>query len=160
SDRKLARRPGLAPLCGGGVGYLAYDAVRWFEPVLAENGPDQVPKSDDAVWMFFRTILAFDRVRQQIEITSIILTEEAGESIDRLRELYDGAVAETAALEKGLDQSQPSTLAAHEPVGPDDTVSFRMNWSRKGFEDAVVSVKERIAAGDCYQVVLSQRFTK
>jgi len=154
SDRKLARRPGLAPLCGGAVGYLAYDAVRWFEPVLAENGAESRLKDDDAVWMFFRTILAFDRVRQQIEITSVILTEEAGGSIDRLRELYDGAVTETAELEMVLNQSQPSTLPAHEPISPDDTVSFRMNWSRKGFEDAVVSVKERIAAGDCYQVVL------
>src|SRR4030095_13435740 len=32
--KKLARRPGLAPLSGGAVGYLAYDAARWFEPVL------------------------------------------------------------------------------------------------------------------------------
>src|SRR5260370_31011502 len=28
-DKKLARRAGLAPLCGGAVGYLAYDASRW-----------------------------------------------------------------------------------------------------------------------------------
>jgi anthranilate synthase component 1 len=160
SDRKLARRPGLAPLCGGAVGYLAYDAVRWFEPVLAENGSEQEPKADDAVWMFYRTILAFDRVRQQIEITSIVLTEEAGGSTDRLRELYDSAVADTAELEKVLNQSRPSSGPEQEPTSPDDTVSFRMNWSRKGFEDAVASVKERIAAGDCYQVVLSQRFTK
>ena len=32
--RKLARRSGLAPMAGGAVGYLSYDAVRWFEPVL------------------------------------------------------------------------------------------------------------------------------
>src|SRR5437763_931774 len=33
-DRELARRSGLAPLSGGAVGCLAYEAARWFEPVL------------------------------------------------------------------------------------------------------------------------------
>jgi anthranilate synthase component 1 len=33
------------------------------------------------------------------------------------------------------------------------------NWQRRDFEDAVRRVKEHIAAGDCYQVVLSQKFS-
>src|SRR5207249_380563 len=70
-DQKLARRAGLAPLSGGAVGYLGYDAARWFEPALDRNGA-QPRESFDAVWMFFRTVLAFDRVRQLIEITSIV----------------------------------------------------------------------------------------
>src|SRR5437879_3188525 len=49
-DKKLARRAGLAPLSGGAVGYLAYEAARWFEPVLDVN--DGRPfESDDAVLM-------------------------------------------------------------------------------------------------------------
>src|SRR6266404_5901471 len=35
--KKLARRSGLAPLSGGAVGYLGYEAARWFEPVLDVN---------------------------------------------------------------------------------------------------------------------------
>src|ERR671921_157141 len=107
--RRLARRPGLAPMAGGAVGYLAYDAARWFEPVL-EKDLKPAEGRDDAVFMLFRTVLAFDRVRQQIEITSVVLTEESGGSAARLKELYEEAVAETA--------------------------------------------------GDCYQAVLSQRFSK
>jgi len=38
SEKKLARRHGLAPFCGGAMGYLGYDAARWFEPVLARKG--------------------------------------------------------------------------------------------------------------------------
>ena len=38
SERELARRSGLAPLAGGAVGYLAYDAARWFEPSLEVAG--------------------------------------------------------------------------------------------------------------------------
>src|ERR671938_600967 len=51
-DRKLARRAGLAPLVGGAVGFLSYDAARWFEPVL-DKKDDKELETDDAVWMFF-----------------------------------------------------------------------------------------------------------
>src|SRR6266852_4597411 len=50
-DKKLARRAGLAPLSGGAVGYLGYDAARWFEPALDRNG-DQPSEAFDAIWMF------------------------------------------------------------------------------------------------------------
>ncbi len=109
--KKLARRAKLAPLAGGAVGYLGYDAARWFEPVL--NVDDSEPQAaDDAVWMFFRTILAFDRVRQQMEITSVVFTDEAQGDGTRFRELYQRAVAETEAIENTLNSdsaSAPST---------------------------------------------------
>jgi anthranilate synthase component 1 len=156
--RRLARRPGLAPMAGGAVGYLAYDAARWFEPVL-ERDLRPAEGRDDAVFMFFRTVLAFDRVRQQIEITSVVLTEEAGESRERLRGLYDAAVAETGRIENLLSESAalaPVERSAVENGGR----RFESNWTREDFEAAVVRIKEHIAAGDCYQAVLSQRFSK
>ncbi len=162
-DRELARRSGLAPLAGGAVGFLAYDAVRWFEPVLEKEGDDQLG-ADDAVWMFYRTLLAFDRVRQRVEITSVVLTEEAEGSHERLRELYEHAVEETARIEAVLfqegAQATPPRSAQRITEIDDDKGVFESNWTRKGFEDAVLSIKEQIAAGNCYQVVLSQRFTK
>jgi anthranilate synthase component 1 len=164
-ERHLAHRSGLAPLAGGAVGYLAYDAARWFEPVLDKNNAE--PRADEAVWMFYRTLLAFDRVRQQIEITSIVLTEEAEGSIERLRELYERAVEETARIEKQLlagpiapPETAVPAASADDENGAGGSDAFVSNWTRKDFEAAVVAVKERIAAGDCYQVVLSQRFTK
>ncbi|MFN2452917.1 MAG: anthranilate synthase component I family protein [Pyrinomonadaceae bacterium] len=178
--RKLARRGGLAPLAGGAVGYLAYDAACWFEPVLKDASDSGVVETDDAVWMFYRTLLAFDRVRQQMEITSIVLTEEAAGSRTRLRELYEAAVAETARIENLLlnaipetNLAQPpqsssrdhlnlTTVSDHQSAANDhhDAAGFQSNWTREGFEDGVAAVKEHIAAGDCYQVVLSQRFRK
>src|SRR5215468_70016 len=91
--KTLARRPGLAPFCGGVVGYLGYDAAHWFEPVLAHNGPQNSPASE-AAWMFFRNVLAFDRVQQQIEITSVVFVEDAAGDRQRLRALYAEAVLE------------------------------------------------------------------
>lgn len=157
-DQKLANRAGLAPLSGGAVGYLAYDAASWFEPVLA-NKDAAAGASDEAVWMFFRTIVAFDRVRQQMEITSVVFTDEAGGDPVRLRDLYERAVAETQEVEHRLCQDlqalPDSATAAAETRG-----RFESNWPREDFEAAVDKVKEHISAGDCYQVVIAQKFTK
>lgn len=166
-QRKLSRRSGVAPMAGGAVGYLAYGAVRWFEPVLEKYAVAH-PEHDDAVFMIFRTVLAFDRVRQQIEITSIVLTEEAGASRARLEELYNTAVEETARIENLLTGSvRPAkrpgrrrTTKTGALPPPPSRGEFLSNWSQDGFEQAVEIVKGLIAAGDCYQVVLSQRLRK
>jgi anthranilate synthase component 1 len=155
ADKKLVQRPNIAPFAGGAVGYLAYDAARWFEPVLAQDGRQS--SSDDSAWMFFRTIVAFDRVRQQMEITSIVLTDEAGGNEEKLKEFYERAVAETAEIERRL--SEATTLVSRSSTG-DNTNEFESNWPRAEFEAAVEDVKEHIAAGDCYQVVIAQQFSK
>lgn len=156
--RKLAPRPGLAPLAGGAVGYLAYDAASWFEPVL-ETDDGARRATDNAVWMFFRTIIAFDRVRQQMEITSVVFTDEAGGDPVRLRDLYERAVAETKKVEQCLSQ-EPSPIPASETGAAETDLQFESNWPRKDFEAAVEAVKEHISAGDCYQVVIAQKFTR
>jgi anthranilate synthase component 1 len=162
--RRLARRAGLAPMAGGAVGYLAYEAARWFEPVL-EGELKERAEGDDAVFMIFRTVLAFDRVRQQIEIASVVFTDEAGGNSDRLEELYRIAVEETARIEKLLLMvGVPGAVEG----GGEDRVNaegsagsgFESNWAREDFERAAGQIKEHIAAGDCYQAVLSQRLSK
>ncbi len=164
-ERVLARRSGLAPFAGGAVGYLAYDAARWFEPVLA--GPDAALKASetmsldlptDALWMFYRNVIAFDRLRQQMEISAIVFTEEARGSQMRLRELYEEAVERTAIIEAELLKGIPMPKSGQglpelEKAAPDS------NWTRRGFEEGVRKIQEHILAGDCYQVVLSQRFS-
>jgi anthranilate synthase component 1 len=156
--KKLARRAGLAPLSGGVVGYLGYDAARWFEPVLDIIGSTP-PKTNDAVWMFFRNIVAFDRVRQQMEITSVVFTDEADGDRRRLRELYERAVAETESIENTLIRDATPALAIRQRAS-DSPAEVQSNWPRLEFEAAVEMVKEYIAAGDCYQAVIAQQFTK
>jgi anthranilate synthase component 1 len=157
-DRKLARRSGLVPFAGGAVGYIAYDAAQWFEPALRDDNTHPLDGPIDAVWMFYRTVLAFDRVKQRLEIVSIVFTEEAGGSHDRLRELYDEAVGRTKEIEQTIFEttSTPQSRPREEPAV---NMSLQSNWTRRAFEDAVRQIKEHIAAGDCYQVVLSQRFS-
>jgi anthranilate synthase component I len=161
----LAQRAGLVPFAGGAVGYLTYDAAEWFEPSLKDpkaasiSGETQpIDVATAAVWMFFRNIIAFDRVRQRMEIVSIVLTEDAKGSHQRLRELYDDAVERTAKIEQQLIAPLPPTNppAAAKGVSADKLES---NWRRGDFEDAVRKIQEYIEAGDCYQAVLSQRFS-
>src|SRR5689334_23594436 len=57
--------PGLPRFTGGAVGYLGYDAAAWFEPVTLQ--PTQAD-DEEACFMMFDTVLAFDHVRHRILI--------------------------------------------------------------------------------------------
>jgi anthranilate synthase component I len=153
---RLARREKLPPLCGGAVGFLAYDAARWFEKSL-----DKKEKFDraDAVWMFFRNVLVFDRLKQRMEIVSIVFTDEAAGDEKKLRALYDEAVAETVRLEKLLAESSLPAVAAGAAEKAESN-QFSSNWKKTDFLAAVEKIKEHILAGDAYQVVLSQKFKR
>jgi anthranilate synthase component 1 len=159
--RRLAAREGLSPFTGGAVGFLAYEAVRWFEPALDDGSASE---ADDAVFMIFRHLLAFDRVRQQIEISSLVMTDEAGGDRARLRTLYDEAVGATGRIEELLLGELPGARRRKKLVGAPQarregaTPRFASNWEQSKFERAVEEIKGRILAGDCYQAVLSQRF--
>ena len=169
SENKLASRIDLGPLAGGAVGYLGYQAARWFEPALNKQGESHSTASggsqgDDALLMFYRTLVIFDRVQGQLTIVSVVFTHEANRNEGRLKELYETAVRETERVEQLLRISPQSTA----PTGGDEGTeplaseegSVRSNWTRSDFHEAVQQVKEHIFAGDCYQVVLSQRFTR
>jgi anthranilate synthase component 1 len=156
ADKHLAQRPGLAPLAGGAVGYLAYDAARWFEPVLDNN--HHKSSANDGAWMLFRNIVAFDRVRLQMEITSIVFVGEANGDKSKLHDLYNRAIAETAELEGRLNNE--IGVDAVEGNCEGEVRDIQSNWPRPEFEQAVERVKDHIAAGDCYQTVIAQQFSK
>src|SRR5689334_21167944 len=157
--RSLARRPGLVPFAGGAVGYLCYDAAQWFEPALRDTDTHPLTGPTDALWMFYRTVIAFDRLKQRLEIVSIVFTEEAAGSRERLRELYEGAVAHTREIEQRIFTSDAPPVRPETRHDGPRNFTLQSNWPRRAFEDGVRRVKEYIAAGDCYQAVLSQRFS-
>ncbi len=158
-ERKLARRPGLVPFAGGAVGYLGYNAAHWFDTAIGASETLPASAPIDAVWMFCRTMVAFDRVRQRMEIVSIVLTEEAEGSHDRLRQLYDAAVNRTRQIEDNLRRMSEAEQSSRRQTDSTQKGSPKSNWTRQGFEDAVRRIKEYIAAGDCYQAVVSQKFS-
>ena len=170
SENKLANAVG--PLVGGAVGYLGYGAANWFEPALNRSEPSGERSSspvnlpaDDALLMFYRTLVFFDHLQQQTRVVSIVFTQEAGGSATRLRELYDAAVRETERIEKRMRVSSASLGSDESRSGrgkpePGMQTTVRSNWGKDDFQNAVREVKEHIFAGDCYQAVLSQRFMR
>jgi anthranilate synthase component 1 len=146
------RAPAVADLprfTGGAVGFLGYDAVPWFEPVALQPAASGGRDEPTAAFMLFDTVLAFDHVRHRIlAIANARVTPGAD-----LEGLYRFACAKIAFVERELQ----AALSAPRPDVP-AKADPRSNVSREQFEAAVRTAKEHIAAGDIYQVVLSQRF--
>jgi anthranilate synthase component 1 len=141
--------PDMPPFVCGAVGYIGYDAVRWFEKIPDKN-PDDL-NIDEAVMMFYSHILAFDHVRHQIHLIANVFTH--GKTSD-LESEYQRAIDDLEAMEAHLeDVIEP--LPRNELSEP---VKVRSNMTKEDYEQAVISAKEYIAAGDIFQVVLSQRF--
>ncbi len=141
--------PGLPRFTGGAVGFLAYDAIPWFEPVALQPSGENKDADPAAGFMLFDTVLAFDHVRHRILfISNARITPDAD-----LEALYQFACAKIGFLERELQ----AALSEPRPCqrGPLDV---RSNMTREQFESAVRTAREHIAAGDIYQVVLSQRF--
>ncbi|HSS22353.1 MAG TPA: anthranilate synthase component I family protein [Pyrinomonadaceae bacterium] len=165
---RLAPRDDLGPLAGGAVGYLGYGAARWFEPALNKSSrPPVIPDStvDVACFMFCRNVVIFDRLHESITMVAVVLTDEAEGNNSNLKRLYDSAVhhiATTAALLASLNIDHTVKVSSRTPERGNDsfTPSVRSNWAPADFADGVRQIKEHILAGNCYQAVLSQRFTR
>ena len=140
--------PGLPPFTAGAVGFLAYEAVRRLErlPPRVEMDVDL----DDAAFMYYSTLVAFDHVQHRLFLIANVLTEEGRGT---LRAKYEAAVRQLARLESRL--RRPLVLPRHRaPRGP---WRLRHNMTRRRYEAMVERSQEYIRAGDIFQVVISQR---
>jgi len=140
--------PGLPRFTGGAVGYLGYDTAAWFEPAVARTGAAPSER-DDAGFMLFDTVLAFDHVQHRI----LLIANARISGDEDLKSLYQFACAKIEFLEKELERA----LALPRRSGG-EAPTLVSNMSQDAFESIVRRAKEHIAAGDIYQVVLSQRF--
>jgi len=141
---------GLPRLTGGAVGFIGYDASVEFEPALT-GAWTKVPPSDaeDAGFMLFDTVLAFDHVKHRI----LIIANARVTADEDLDALYQFACAKIQFLERELERS-----LSHVKAGGGSAPEVRSNVTREAYENGVRTIKEHIAAGDIYQAVLSQRF--
>jgi anthranilate synthase component I len=140
--------PELPRFTGGAVGYLGYGAASWFEPVLGDLG-SAADGADDAGFMLFDTVLAFDHVQHRI----LLIANARISADDDLESLYQFACAKIQFLERELERN-----LSHSKTESGAAVELRSNHTRERFEEQVKKAKSYIAAGDIYQVVLSQRF--
>ena len=140
--------PGLPRFTGGAVGYLGYDTASWFEPTAARTD-GTTSERDDAGFMLFDTVLAFDHVQHRI----LLIANARISGDEDLKSLYQFACAKIEFLEGELERA----LSLKRASGA-DALKLVSNFSQDAYESIVKKAKEYIAAGDIYQVVLSQRF--
>jgi len=140
---KFEPQAGVPRFIGGLVGYLGYEAVRFFEPTLKSrmNRPSNVP---DGIYLLTDTIIAFDHARRNMSLIATVL---------------DGDVE---AANRKLDEIESRI---HQPLAPVEKREVhssvtRSNMRQGRYEDMVRDAKEHIVAGDIFQVVLSQRFAR
>jgi anthranilate synthase component 1 len=149
-EHRPAVVPGLPPFSAGAVGYFAYDSVRQLEKI-GEHAKDDL-SLPDAELMFFDRLLAFDHLRHQIHIVA-----SADVSKENPRRAYDRAVRDIAALERKLAAGLRPAMWRKSNKAKLGKLKVHAGTSRKAFLRSVERCKEYIAAGDIFQVVLSQR---
>jgi len=150
SEHQPVAMPGLPPFTAGAVGYFSYDVVRQLEKI-GERAKDDLSLPDCEL-MFFDRLLAFDHLRHQIHIVAA-----ADVSRESPRLAYDRALRDIAALERKLAAGlRPATWRKSSKATP-GKLKIHAGTTRTQFLRGVERCKEYIAAGDIFQVVLSQR---
>jgi anthranilate synthase component 1 len=140
--------PGLPRFIGGAVGFLAYDYIRSVEKLPA-TATDEL-NLPDASFMLAETLVMFDHVKHQL----IVLSNAHNQGDPR--EAYDKAIARIETIVERLRTALPTLPAAGEPIEP----VLTSNVTQAEYEAGVVKAKEYIAAGDAFQIVLSQRLSR
>jgi para-aminobenzoate synthetase component 1 len=132
------------------MGYFAYDLGRFVERV-PETTVDDVPMADCHLG-FYGAILTIDHVDGRAWVSAIGAPETDGQAASRLAEARaDELAARMAAVGAA---PAPSEQARRAPA-----LQVRSNFTWGEYLGAVRRAKEYIAAGDIYQVNLSQRLS-
>jgi anthranilate synthase component I len=133
---------GLPRLVGGLVGYLSYDAVRFFEPSVPLEPRSDLP---EAIFLQADTLVAFDHAYGRLMLIAI-----TGGSLDEAEARLNGLCQRLA---------KPLPHFSTEKASPVDS-EFGSNKSSQEFQEMVRQVQEHIKAGDIFQAVLSRRLTR
>jgi anthranilate synthase component 1 len=143
---------GLPRFLGGAVGYLSYEAVRYFEQLpAAGQDPLGFP---DGVFMFVDTMLVFDHLERRIKVVSHVHVDD-DLPIERA---YAEALGRIEALAARLLDGRAEIPTGARPLDPVPVRERARHAMARGYYDEIIErAKDYIRAGDIFQVVLSQR---
>lgn len=146
---KWVNDPELPKFCGGAVGYIGYDTVRFFEklPDMTEDDLD-VP---DCCFIFTDVLVIFDHLKHRMKV---VCSQETGTDPGTS---YDLAVEKIEDVVAKLKCPMPPIESSNYDSIPELRISS--NMTREQYERSVEIIKEYIKAGDIIQAVLSQRFS-
>ncbi|MDW7711592.1 MAG: aminodeoxychorismate synthase component I [Deferrisomatales bacterium] len=139
--------PGPFPLApGGAVGYLSYDLFPFVEDIHRCVTDDL--GMPDLFLALYDAVAVFDHETGQAHLATSDWGGPAGPR-EELRSFWSGLRPQTADRAGG---GQP-------PGAPSGAVGLASGFTPEGYRRAVRQAKELIAAGEIYQVNLSQRFS-
>lgn len=142
------------PFLGGGVGYFAYDAVTTMERVRGYRLPED---AELARLLFCRFLVIVDHLEHKLKVVYLADSSQyatAAECEQEGRKKIATVAARITGDQAIVPDDSPYTKGqqAFSPPGSDSTAGKR-------YQDMVAKAKEYIAAGDAFQIVLSQAFT-
>ncbi|MFB3097982.1 MAG: anthranilate synthase component I, partial [Dehalococcoidia bacterium] len=151
---RLIPVPGLPRFHGGGVGYLAYDTIHYFEPRVPSVPADPLGLPE-SVFMFADTLLVFDHLRHDIKVVSHVRLN------GDVEQAYREATSKIDELARRLAQplELPPDLLRESSISA-ESAQVKSNFSRSQYHRAVEKCVEYIYAGDVIQVVNSQRYSR
>jgi anthranilate synthase component 1 len=152
AESRIKMPPGLPPMSAGVFGYLGYDMVRRMERLPpAKPDPIGVP---EALLIRPTTMVVFDGARDEMAIVTPVRPAPGVSA----RAAYESAMARLDAVIDALESPLDHTagVALDPMVRAGEAVS---NTTEAEYKAMVVRAKDYIAAGDAFQIVLSQRFT-
>jgi len=161
---RLAHCPAPVPFLGGAVGYLGYDLCHFIERLPSTARDDlNLPQSYLA---FYDAILAFDHLEERVYLVStgfpeLEETRRLKRARRRLEEMKDWVCYSHSVIASEAKQSRGRDgFVATAPRNDRENkeILLESNFTPEGYIEAVSRVREYIAAGDVFQVNLSQRF--
>ncbi len=147
---KVAAMPSDMPRFSGGLaGYFGYDTVRYIEPRLAQcPNPDPLG-TPDILLMVADEIVVFDNLSGRMMLITH-LDPTVGDTL---------AAGEARIGELIQRMRRDVPRPPHGPARAVSETDFVSGFTEAGFQAAVERIKDYILAGDCMQVVLSQRLS-
>lgn len=152
---KLAQFPRFS---GGAVGFFGYNTLHYVED-LPHHRQD-VLDLPDMRFLFTDEVLVFDHLKQEIQII-VNLHVEQSDTKEQLQQKYEQVCQRLRQLANQISQyegqAEKRLKLASDVEGK--ALAVTANMTQPQFEQMVTRAKEYIAAGDIFQVVLSQRFS-
>ena len=149
SRYKLADVDYLDKFNGGAVGYISYDAVRYFETLpTPEVDPLDLPES---IFMLSTTYLVFDHLRHKIKVVS------HAHLVGDTPRAYQAAIDRIEDVVGRLNR--PPTIPGPNLDRP-SYADVEFNMTRESYEAMVEKTRDYIIAGDVIQTVVAQRMSR
>ncbi|HID69979.1 MAG TPA: anthranilate synthase component I, partial [Desulfobacterales bacterium] len=150
-DFRAAENDNLPRFCGGAVGFLGYDMVRFMEDLPCDMAELDFP---DSSFMIPRIVLIHDSFKQTVTVVCWVADENGADG----KTLYENATGKIDSVIDLLRSPVPVSLLGSSAKGSQTGHDFQSNMEKQEFCSMVDRAREYIKAGDIIQVVLSQRF--